>query len=857
MASSFWSQHVNPTPVPQFNWQGMGYTMEGLKNGFSSLSKLGDTLQKIDQSNADRILRERMLGLQNQDQMLQAVQDGSLLEGIKGRVDADTLAKVDYNIRNQALHDANREKLLDTQDLNKNAEAIAALYRNKQNMNPEEFYRALAKLTTTPEVRANTLAEANKIGNVKGVADEAKTFQNQQRDELATNIAAALKTLDDPQEIANTIAYITNNFAIDPEVVELVRTKFGDTLKDVSPLSIVETPGYAATFEKDSGKRIVHGLLNSLGTTSGIQRPYGSYAQFAGATTTPVPTPAPATTVETPATAGAQPASINKAADLLGSVSAKEESNSNPGSISSGTGDLGGRSYGAFQFSSKMGTAQDYVKNSKYKERFDGLEVGSKEFNEAWKKLAKEDPEGFYADQQVYAEKNFYGKTKDDLTKKGIDLSNRGRAIQELLFSTGISFGSSAPALISKALNGKNVDQMSDADIISAVQNHIKDNVSTLYKSSPKYQQGRADRTQREAERLIAMAAEEAPTRGVSEAPKGMPFTGSGWGEATDKSYADGKLKPDDGSLQKYMDEYSKTTGYTWRNEPGSRFFADELNYQLRKDPKARELLEYGNIDPNANLVTKSQTQQAEAKNGAEGKIQTAVKPQQYIKGEASAAAQIGNTFSNKVANGTVTFDDAETAYSLIKEGYQNQRVVLARRMGVPASVLDNVDIVNKGVHNINTDLKNLDLFKNYSDEDIGTIVHTVNSLTKETGCTPQEALLGLIGSLDSSSRMNWGINAYNLSNETSINEKEAKKIIKVLKSKAYRRENHRLKQLNNDEAQIDASFAGIKNRKDITSANATKYRSSGSKLTEAYLNDVAFQAFNAKLNKSVKNFTN
>lgn len=825
MASSFWSQHVNPTASPQFNWQGMGYALEGLNNGFTSLSKLGDTLQKIDQNNANRILRERMLGMQNQEQMLQAMRDGSLLDGIKGRIDADTLSKVDNAIRNQATYDANREKLLDTQDLNKNAAVLGNLYRNKQIMNPEGYAQGFNTLSNTQGVRANTLAEANKIGTVRGIANEAKTFQNQQRDEVASNLAASLQTLGKPQEIVNALAFISNKYGLPLEVVEGVKAKFGDALKGIDPLALVKTPEYAEAFEKDYGKRILHSLLTSLGTLSGIQGPYGSYEQFTNI--------APAV-------------SANKAADMLGSVSAKEESNANPGSISSGTGDLGGRSYGAFQFSSKMGIAQDYVKNSKYKDRFEGLEIGSKEFNEAWQNLAKEDPEGFYADQQAYAEKNFYGKTKNGLTKKGIDLGNRGRAVQELLFSIGTSFGSNAPNLIGKALEGKNVSGMSDAEIISSIQNYIKDNVGTLYKSSPKYQKGRADRAQREAENLIKMATEEVP--------KGMPFSGSEWDEAIGKSYADGRLKPKDGTLQKYMDEYTKATGYTWRNEPGSRFFADELNYQLRKDPKARELLEYGNSSHNVKLITQPQT---------EDKIWTAVQgkssiePQQYIRGEADAAKHLANNFSNKVNKGTATFNDAATAYSSIKEGFQNQRVTLARRLGVPASVLDNVDIVNKGVKNINTDLKSLDMFKNYSDEDIGTIVHTVNDLCKETSCTPQEALLGLIGSLDSESNFTWINSKYNLSNKTSVDKDEAKKIIKVLKSQAYRRENQRLKQLNSDEAQIDASYAGIKNREDITIANASKLRGDTSRLTEAYFNKAVLQDFDAKLNKSIKNFTN
>lgn len=904
MASSFWSQHVNPTSVPQFNWQGMGYAMNGLENGFTSLSKLGDTLKNIDQNNAERVLRERMLGMQNQDQMLKAMEDGSLLEGIRGRVGTDTLAKVNSDIRNQATYDISRENLLDIQDLNKNAEAIAELWENKQFMNPEEFARALKVLTETQGIRANTLIEANKIGTVKDVADAAQTFKNQQEDELTSNLVAVLKTYDSPQVIANALAYIRNKYGIRPEAVEKIKAKLGDTLKDVSPESIINTPKYAEGFEKDYGKRIPHGLLTSLGTTSGIQGPYGSYEQFAGitttnasvnnkaadmvntvvtdtqpagtvitptegtaATTTPVPTPTSTTVTATTAP------SINKASDLLGSVSAKEESNSNPGSISSGTGDHGGRSYGAFQFSSKMGTTKDYIKNSKYKDKFNGLEVGSKEFNEAWQKLAKEDPEGFYADQQAYAEKNFYDKTKNGLVKKGIDLSNRGRAIQELLFSIGISFGSSAPNLISKALNGKNVSRMSDTDIISAVQNHIKDNVGTLYKSSPKYQKGRAERAQRDAERLIAMAAEEAPTREISESPKGLPFTGANWDVATGKAYADDKLKLDDGTLQKYMDEYTKATGYTWRNEPGSKFFADELDYQLRKDPKARELLEYNNINPNAKLVTKSQSQQTKAQNNAESKIWTTVqgkssnaditpKPQQYIRGEANAANRAIDAFNNKVSSGVATFDDAKSAYSLAKEGIQNQRVELARRLGIPANVLNDPLIMNQGVKDANPDLKKMEVFNGLNDYALGKVYRFIREVQQDTGCSYQEALVSIASNLKDGDFWNrvspYSSNLYDFNDSgLAVDIRLAKQMATKLKTPAYRREMLRMKQLGDKESGIDTAFAGVVSRENITIADASKLKSRTGKLSEDHLNKVAFQNLGAKISDSYKNFTN
>ena len=47
---------------------------------------------------------------------------------------------------------------------------------------------------------------------------------------------------------------------------------------------------------------------------------------------------------------------------MLGDLSKKYESNGDPGTISSGYGDAGGKSYGMYQFSSTMGVVDNYVK---------------------------------------------------------------------------------------------------------------------------------------------------------------------------------------------------------------------------------------------------------------------------------------------------------------------------------------------------------------------------------------------------------------------------------------------------------------------------------------------------------------
>src|SRR5262245_57825353 len=57
----------------------------------------------------------------------------------------------------------------------------------------------------------------------------------------------------------------------------------------------------------------------------------------------------------------AAPAASRTSPQQLGTLSRKYESNGNPGLVSSGRGDHGGRSYGAYQFSSKTGSARDFT----------------------------------------------------------------------------------------------------------------------------------------------------------------------------------------------------------------------------------------------------------------------------------------------------------------------------------------------------------------------------------------------------------------------------------------------------------------------------------------------------------------
>ncbi|WP_253907243.1 hypothetical protein [Herbaspirillum rubrisubalbicans] len=158
--------------------------------------------------------------------------------------------------------------------------------------------------------------------------------------------------------------------------------------------------------------------------------------------------------------------------------------------ISSGKGDNGGASYGAYQLSSATGTLDKYLNDAKYgnySQYFIGLKVGSSEFNSKWEDLAKNDPY-FASSQHDFIQDTHYSVLVNKLTTDNLDLSKRGIAVKDMLWSTSVQFGGGT-SLVKNAIYatyGKDIDvaSLSDANIISAVQDYKIKNNDTLFKSS-------------------------------------------------------------------------------------------------------------------------------------------------------------------------------------------------------------------------------------------------------------------------------------------------------------------------------------------------------------------------------------
>ena len=198
----------------------------------------------------------------------------------------------------------------------------------------------------------------------------------------------------------------------------------------------------------------------------------------------------------------------------LGKTSSKYESGDRgPGAISTGQDDHGGASYGTYQLSRNVGTLQEYLRNSQYGRRFDGLSIASPQFNAKWRDLASSD-DNFGRDQHEFIKRTHYDVQHQRLKASGLDLTNRGRAVNDALWSTSVQFGSKTRDIfllgIEEAFGrGVDISALSDMDIVEAVQSYKTNHNSALFKSSPRAWASLLRRAGDEKADLMQLAAHE------------------------------------------------------------------------------------------------------------------------------------------------------------------------------------------------------------------------------------------------------------------------------------------------------------------------------------------------------------
>ena len=128
-----------------------------------------------------------------------------------------------------------------------------------------------------------------------------------------------------------------------------------------------------------------------------------------------------------------------RGADMaLGAIAKKHESNGNPGMISTGKGDKGGKSYGSYQFASAIDSLAKFLASREaapFISGLDGLTIASPEFDEAWKKIAAEQPRAFENAQHAYIARTHF-EPVSKIYQDSLDINNVG--LREFVFSASI-----------------------------------------------------------------------------------------------------------------------------------------------------------------------------------------------------------------------------------------------------------------------------------------------------------------------------------------------------------------------------------------------------------------------------------
>lgn len=199
----------------------------------------------------------------------------------------------------------------------------------------------------------------------------------------------------------------------------------------------------------------------------------------------------------------------------LGTLSARYESNGDPGTVSTGNGDIGGVSYGSYQMSTASGSAGQFVGNSPYAGEFASLQPGTSEFSDKWREIAARDPAGFQAAQHEYIKENYYDVQSSQLQQDlGLDPNQHSNALQQVIWSTSVQHGAYTD-IVQEALAGRDVGKLSDTDLINAIyaeRGRTDENGTLVHFSGSSYdvQQGVANRFRNEnTDALSLLQAEQ------------------------------------------------------------------------------------------------------------------------------------------------------------------------------------------------------------------------------------------------------------------------------------------------------------------------------------------------------------
>lgn len=140
---------------------------------------------------------------------------------------------------------------------------------------------------------------------------------------------------------------------------------------------------------------------------------------------------------------------------LLGTLSQRFEA-SGPGVISSGSGDAGGKSYGAYQFSSRSDIPRAFFRWCQSSSDTYYRSIGNRlaaayeadggygsSFDATWRALANEDSDGFMRVQRNYVRRSYYDPIVRSIESAvpGFDMDNYSIALRNVFWSRAVQHG--------------------------------------------------------------------------------------------------------------------------------------------------------------------------------------------------------------------------------------------------------------------------------------------------------------------------------------------------------------------------------------------------------------------------------
>mgnify|MGYP003369108326 FL=1 len=148
----------------------------------------------------------------------------------------------------------------------------------------------------------------------------------------------------------------------------------------------------------------------------------------------------------------------------LGYISAREESNGDPGAIGLNPNDKGGASFGVWQLSSKMGTVDDFLDFIKDKDKEIYLQLSeaknqdnnsySENFISTWKEIAKNKHDSFYELQRLFIKRNYYDSFIKLAKKNNLNINYLldYNSTSNMIWSTCVQHGASGAIKILKKI---------------------------------------------------------------------------------------------------------------------------------------------------------------------------------------------------------------------------------------------------------------------------------------------------------------------------------------------------------------------------------------------------------------------